>query len=226
MLDAVLLAGVGEGARFLRTPCLAPGQVECYFAQLGARASLFRCHFLQGGASVTKHDFHVRGEFLSRRTILKTMGVGVLATVPGAALAQAPRLGPPSTITSPPRDFGPNGAPTTYFSDPDILSVDPSFDGYVQPNSAITRLWTGALWMEGPAWSSQGRYLVFSDIPNNRQMRWIEDDGQVTRFPAAVEQQQRQHLRFPGPAALLRASHAARRPLRARRLGHDPGGRL
>jgi gluconolactonase len=91
-------------------------------------------------------------------------------------------MAPPSTVTTPPRDFSPSGAPTTYFTDPDILSVDPMFDGYAQPNSAIQRLVTGALWSEGPAWSSQGRYLVWSDIPNNRQLRWLEDDGRVSLF--------------------------------------------
>ena len=120
----------------------------------------------------------------------------------------------------PPRDFGPGGAPTTYFTDPDVLTVDPAFNGLRQPNTPIQRLWTGALWTEGPAWNSQGRYLVWSDIPNNRQLRWLEDDGRVSRLPEPVEQQQRQHVRLPGPPALLRAPHAARRPLRARRLGH------
>ena len=38
------------------------------------------------------------------------------------------------------------------------------------------------MWCEGPAWNGQGQYLVWSDIPNNRQMRWIEDDGRVTVF--------------------------------------------
>ncbi len=53
----------------------------------------------------------------------------------------------------------------------------------MQPNSAIQRLWTGALWAEGPAWNGESAsYLVFSDIPNNRQMRWLEDDGRVTVF--------------------------------------------
>jgi len=56
------------------------------------------------------------------------------------------------------------------------------FNGYVQANSAIKRLWTGALWSEGPAWSGAGRYLVWSDIPNDRQLRWIEDDDRVTVF--------------------------------------------
>jgi SMP-30/Gluconolactonase/LRE-like region len=91
-------------------------------------------------------------------------------------------VAPPSTVTSPPRDFGPTGAPTTYFWDPDVIAVDPAFNRLAQPNSAIKRLWTGALWSEGPAWSGEGRYLVWSDIPNNRQLRWLGDDGHVSVF--------------------------------------------
>jgi gluconolactonase len=99
-----------------------------------------------------------------------------------AALAQNAPAAPPTTITTPPRDFGPNGAPTTYFFDPDVIAVDPSFEDLAQPNTAIKRLYTGLLWAEGPAWSAQGRYLMWSDIPNNRQMRWTEDDGRVSVF--------------------------------------------
>src|SRR5918911_2879422 len=126
---------------------------------------------------------------LSRRTFMKAAGAaaGFAAVAPGLALAQASAGGPvapPSTVTTPPRDFGPGGAPTTYFTDPDVLTVDPMFDGLRQPNAAIKRLWTGALWSEGPAWSAQGRYLVWSDIPNNRQLRWLEDDGSVSVFRA------------------------------------------
>ena len=109
---------------------------------------------------------------------------GAVAVGSRVALAQAPTgpVAPPSTVTSPPRDFGPGGAPTTYFWDPDVIAVDPSFNGLAQPNTPIQRLWTGALWSEGPAWSGEGRYLVWSDIPNNRQLRWIEDDGSVSVF--------------------------------------------
>jgi len=85
-------------------------------------------------------------------------------------------------VTTPPRDFGPNGPPNVYFTDPDVLTIDPLFNGLRQPNAPIQRLWTGALWSEGPAWSGQGRYLVWSDIPNNRQLRWLEDNGGVTVF--------------------------------------------
>lgn len=122
----------------------------------------------------------------SRRHVLGGIGLTIAATAAGSALAQGPAANrpaaPPTTITSPPRDFSPQGAPTTYFSDPDILTIDPVFDAYVQPNSAIQRLWTGGLWVEGPAWNAQGRYLIWSDIPNNRQMRWLEDDGHVSVF--------------------------------------------
>ena len=134
---------------------------------------------------------HARGRDLSRRGLIKAAGIGAVAITPGIALAQAPATtsgpaAPATTITSPPRDFGPGGAPTTYFRDPDMITVDPAFNGITQPNAAITRLWTGALWSEGPAWSSVGRYLVWSDIPNNRQMRWLEDDGHVSvlRLPS------------------------------------------
>src|SRR5262250_2268855 len=108
---------------------------------------------------------------VSRRTLLKTLGAAAGAAIVSAGQSSGqtaqPPQGPPTTISNPPRDFGPNAPPTTYFSDPDILTIDPRFNDYVQPNSAIKRLWTGALWAEGPAWSAQGRYLVFSQPSNS-----------------------------------------------------------
>src|SRR5438552_15054985 len=92
-------------------------------------------------------------------------------------------MAPPSTITTPPRDFGPNAPPNVYFTDPDVLTIDPIFNGLRQPNAPIQRLWTGALWSERPARSGVGRYLAWSDIPNNRQMRWLEDNGRATVPP-------------------------------------------
>ena len=120
---------------------------------------------------------------LPRRAVVPALAAAFTGLA-AAARAQPRPAAPPSTVTAPPRDFGPGGAPTTYFSDPDVLVVDPSFQPYVQPNSAIQRLWTGALWAEGPAWCAQGRYLLWSDIPNNRQMRWLQDDGHVSVFRA------------------------------------------
>jgi len=120
---------------------------------------------------------------ISRRGAVKALGAAAGTALATGDLFGQQRAEPRSTVTTPPRDFN---EPTTYFNDPDVLTVDPQFNGYVQPQNAIRRLWTGGQWLEGPAWSGQGKYLVFSDIPNNRQMRWAEDDGHVSlfRFPA------------------------------------------
>lgn len=156
-----------------------------------------------------------RNSVMSRRAVVAVLGVGAVMDVGlRAALAQAPAgpAGPPSTVTIPPRDFGPKGAPTTYFTDPDVISVDPLFNQYAQPNSAIRRLWTGALWSEGPAWSSEGRYLVWSDIPNNRQLRWIEDDARVSVFRMPSNNSNGNTFDFQGRQ--LSCEHLTRRVVR------------
>ncbi len=155
------------------------------------------------------------GHGLSRRGVIAA-GLGAMA-LPSLAQAQTqpPAAGsrePPSTITTPPRDFSPRGAPTTYFSDPDVVSVDPSFDALVQPNASIKRLWTGALWSEGPAWSAEGRYLLWSDIPNNRQLRWLEDDGHVSVFRMPSNNSNGNSFDFQGRQ--LSCEHLTRRVVR------------
>jgi gluconolactonase len=119
----------------------------------------------------------------TRRSALRTLGLAGSAAllVPALARAQTNGPAPPSTVSMPPRDFSPGSTPSLY-PDPDVLVVDPAFGAIRVFNSTIQRLFTGTLWSEGPAWSSQGRYLVWSDIPNNRQLRWLEDDGRVTVF--------------------------------------------
>lgn len=124
---------------------------------------------------------------LSRRQALTTIGVGAAGLAASAATARAQgssAVDPPSVISSPPRSFGPDSPPNVYFWDPDVIAVDPAFNGLAQPNAPVERLWTGALWAEGPAWSGVGRYLVWSDIPSNQQMRWLEEDGHVSVFRA------------------------------------------
>src|SRR6185503_4376955 len=127
---------------------------------------------------------------ISRRGMVKALGAVAGAALAGdSVLAQRPA--PPSVITNPPRDFS---QPTTYFTDPDILTVDPSFDGLVVPVNSIKRLWTGGLWCEGPAWSAVGRFLVFSDIGNNMQMRWLEDNNNGNTFDYQGRQISCEHL--------------------------------
>jgi gluconolactonase len=83
------------------------------------------------------------------------------------------------------RNFGPGTEPTRY-PEPDVVDLDPRFK-YKLGNTPILRLYTGTLWAEGCAWNGAGRYLVWSDIPNDECLRWNEEDGHVGRrfrYPA------------------------------------------
>lgn len=106
------------------------------------------------------------------------------AALGGAALASAARRAAaqqqPVSSTPTPRDWA--GNQPIQYPDPDIVALDRRFQRYIVNNTAIHRLFTGTQWSEGPAWNGVGRYLVWSDIPNNRQMRWIADDNRVSVF--------------------------------------------
>jgi gluconolactonase len=60
--------------------------------------------------------------------------------------------------------------------------IDKRFNACLVGHARIERLWTGGRWLEGPAWFAAGRYLVCSDIPNNRMLRFDETDGSVSVF--------------------------------------------
>ena len=60
--------------------------------------------------------------------------------------------------------------------------LDDRFRRLFVPSVQLEQLWTGARWSEGPAYFPAGRYLVWSDIPNNRILRWDETDGSVSVF--------------------------------------------
>ncbi len=68
------------------------------------------------------------------------------------------------------------------FPDPAVEIVDERFRSLVVGHEVVERLWTGGRWLEGPVWFGDGRYLLFSDIPNNRMMRWLESTGEVTPY--------------------------------------------
>jgi gluconolactonase len=83
------------------------------------------------------------------------------------------------------RNFAPGAEPQRY-PDPDIVVIDKRFKAKLG-NTPIQRLHTGTLWAEGPAWSGVGRYLLWSDIPNDENLRYLEEDDHVARrfrFPA------------------------------------------
>lgn len=68
------------------------------------------------------------------------------------------------------------------YPDPAIEIVEPAFEQYILGSAALERLYTGARWTEGPVWFGDGRYLLWSDIPNNRMLRWAEETGAVSVF--------------------------------------------
>ena len=103
-----------------------------------------------------------------RRDFLAT----TITTAAAAALAGGARADD--------RDW--SGARPVRYPDADVIALDPRFQKYRIGNAAIQRLHTGTAWAEGPAWSAVGRYLLWSDIPNDVQLRRIDDDGHVSVF--------------------------------------------
>jgi gluconolactonase len=113
---------------------------------------------------------------LTRRGMI----AGAAAIAPALAhAAEKPRLAPIASVLNG-RDFGPNAPPTPY-PDPDILVIDPDANLFVG-HSFIKRVQTGFQWAEGPAWSNEGQYVVFSDVAGDVQYRYIWETGEVTPF--------------------------------------------
>ena len=113
-------------------------------------------------------DNSASNESLDRRNFLASS-----AALIGGALA-AP------LVARGERDW--SGKTPVRYPNPDIVVIDPRFAKYKLGNTPTQRLHLGTLWAEGPAWNGSGRYLIWSDIPNDCQLRWIEEDGHVSKF--------------------------------------------
>jgi gluconolactonase len=70
------------------------------------------------------------------------------------------------------------------YPDPAVRVLDPRFKALRIASASVECLYQGARWSEGPVWFGDGRYLLWSDIPNNRILRWDEASGQVGEFRA------------------------------------------
>ena len=68
------------------------------------------------------------------------------------------------------------------YPDPSIRVLDPRFMSLILASASVECLYKGARWSEGPVWFGDGRYLLWSDIPNDRILRWDETSGAVTTF--------------------------------------------
>lgn len=122
------------------------------------------------------------------------------------AMAQAPQVNPIPA----PRDW--SGNTPVQYPDPDVIALDPRFEKYIIVNTPMQRLYTGAFWSEGPAWNGVGRYLVWSDIPNNRQMRFLEEDSRVSVFRSPSNYSNGNTFDYEGRE--VSCEHAGRRVVR------------
>ncbi len=95
--------------------------------------------------------------------------------------------------------------------------LDPRFNSCLIGHARVERLWTGARWAEGPAWFAAGRYLVFSDIPNNRMMRFDETDNSMSVFRYPSNNSNGNAVDFHG--RLVSCEHLARRVTRTEHDG-------
>src|SRR3954466_6504024 len=86
-----------------------------------------------------------------------------------------------AAMTAVPRAFA-EWQPSQRYPDPSIKIIDPGFARYRIAQTKVERIATGMRWCEGPVWFGDGRYLLWSDIPNNRIMRWDEETGRVSVF--------------------------------------------
>ncbi len=153
----------------------------------------------------------------TRRSFLSA-SLGSVALAPALRLAaQAPAAQPPISPVPAPRDW--SGQTPLQYPDPDVVALDPRFRRYMVGSTPIKRLYTGTLWAEGPAWNGVGRYLVWSDAPNNAQMRWIEDDGRVTVFRSPSGNSNGNTFDYEGRQ--LSCEHGGRRVVR-----YEPNGTL
>src|SRR5919204_2029886 len=101
----------------------------------------------------------------SRRAVLAGGLASATAAIAGRAAAQS-------------FSFKPNQR----YPDPAVEILDPSFAKYRIYSSTLEQVATGMRWAEGPAYFPDGGYLLFSDIPNNRIMKYSEQDGSFTVF--------------------------------------------
>src|SRR5579864_4759299 len=121
---------------------------------------------------------------MKRRDFLAAAAAGATAlTVTAARATTVPPMGVTGApLPLSPREQMPLGPlPGSRYPDPHVESLDKRFKGSVG-TGAVERVATGFRWAEGPAYFAAGRYLVFSDIPNNRMMRLCEDDDHLSVF--------------------------------------------
>ncbi len=112
-----------------------------------------------------------------KRRMLMRGAVGTAASaIAGPALAQSD----PQGSVPPARDW--NDPSTAIYPDPAFQAFDKRFDKYSGGTAGLVRIWTGGVWTEGPVWFGDMDSLIFSDIPNDKLMRYDATTRQTTVF--------------------------------------------
>jgi gluconolactonase len=157
---------------------------------------------------------------MNRRAFLKTSAAaGAMLATAKAAIAETERPAGETGVALPasPEARLPLGPlPNTRYPDTHIESLDKRFKGSVG-TGAVERIATGFRWAEGPAYNAAGRYLIFSDIPNNRMMRLLEDDNHLSVFRSPSYNSNGNT--FDTEGRLVSCEHAGRRIIRTEHDG-------
>ena len=72
--------------------------------------------------------------------------------------------------------------PSQRYPDPNVQVLDPAFSVLRLPLASVEQLASGCRWSEGPVYFGDGRYVLWSDIPNDRILKWEEETGAVSVF--------------------------------------------
>src|SRR3978361_2221332 len=141
---------------------------------------------------------------LTRRSLMSA-GLGVAALAPLAAQTK--------------RDW--TGKDPMSYPDPDVVVLDDKRFKYKINNSVIERLYVGCRWAEGPAWNGNAQCVIWSDIPNHRQLRRNEEDGHVSVLRPAANYSNGNTFDYQGRQ--LACEHDTRRLVRDEPEGAVPG---
>jgi gluconolactonase len=122
-------------------------------------------------------------------------------------------------------EYAPDAAPVRY-PDHRLVELDKRFAKLKLGNTPIQRLYhsENMMWAEGPAWNGSGRYLVWSDIPNNLQHRWLEEDGHVSVIRNPANNSNGNTFDTHGRQISFEHLTSFGGSLRARRDSHGTGG--
>jgi SMP-30/gluconolaconase/LRE-like protein len=180
-----------------------------------------RSHHTDAREYLFKPDENGRkGGNMDRRAFLTTSAAaGAMLATTGGAIAETERPAGETGVVLPTSSEAklPLGVlPNTRYPDTHIESLDKRFKGSVG-TGAVERVATGFRWAEGPAYCAAGRYLIFSDIPNNRMMRVLEDDNHLSVF--RTPSYNSNGNTFDTEGRLVSCEHAGRRIVRTEHDG-------